>query len=244
MHPNSGKLLPVMNLCPVLLHGLLYALSTKFCFFIWCWELFSLTLVGTQMIDTATTYKRFLVLCSQAPAGLEDLGNFQTSPNCLKALELESPRRAKSVPVWFFWSVSARQNNNSCLWYASIAVSMLLDPQSCCQLCLCWPLQKPEGFTLQRCLAWLWELLEQSAHTRLCLLQPAASMLAHARQNTLAPCRAASPRRVARLPGLAAPWLSLRLCFVLLRASSCFPWSSTHPWNTTIPTSTHPGATC
>lgn len=82
-----------------------------------------------------------------------------------------------------------------------------------------------------------------STHQAL-LLQPAESLLAHARQNTLAPCRAASPHRVARLPGLAAPWLSLCLCFVLPRASSCFPWSSTHPWNTTIPTSTHPGATC
>lgn len=72
VHPNSGKFLPVLNLCQVLLHWLLHAFLAKFWFCIWCWELFSLTSVETQMRSIATTDKRFLVLCPQASAGLED----------------------------------------------------------------------------------------------------------------------------------------------------------------------------
>lgn len=109
---------------------------------------------------------------------------------------------------------------------------MLLDPQSCCQLCLCWTPQTPEGFSLQRRLA-------------LALRAPCAarrSLLAPAGQSTpCPPCRAASPCRGA---GLGWPWLSWCLCFLPPRVSSCSPWSSTHPWNTTTPMSTHPGATC
>lgn len=76
-----------------------------------------------------------------------------SSPNHLRALWLESPKTGKSVPVWYFWRASARDNNNSWLWYEEMDVSMLLDPQSCCQLCLGWTLKKPEGFTLLRSLA-------------------------------------------------------------------------------------------
>lgn len=77
MYPKSGKFLPVLNLCPVLLDWLLHVFWAKFCSFIWCLELFTLISVETQMGSIATVYKRFLVLCLQVPAGVEYQWNFQ-----------------------------------------------------------------------------------------------------------------------------------------------------------------------
>lgn len=86
---------------------------------------------------------------------------------------------------------------------------------------------------------WLWAdpTCSQQAPSP-ALLQLAMSVPGHARQHTH--CHLA----LVGWPDCCLAVFPGYVCSLLLRLSSCSPWSSTHPWSTTTPMCTQPGATC